>query len=142
MIAVGGGVSVLVIVLNIAVLVILLTQRTKIKAMKGKWYKFKLSLCANNDICQRQGNQLFFHIITEDIAIGCPNDVDNYDALDYGSITHMNDASKTTNSEKEAKIKMDEAPKDLSHNNPDPNMDVLHSLNNPYYDGPSGLINN
>ena len=35
-IAVGGGVSVLIIMLNIAILVILLTQRTKIKAMKGK----------------------------------------------------------------------------------------------------------
>ena len=35
-IAVGGVVSVLTILLNIAILVILLTQRTKIKAMKGK----------------------------------------------------------------------------------------------------------
>ena len=54
----------------------------------------------------------------------------------------MNDALKTTNSEKEAKIKRDEVPEDLSNGNPDPNMDVLHSLNNPYYDGPSGLVNN
>ena len=52
----------------------------------------------------------------------------------------MNDALKTTNSEKEAKIKRDEVPEDLSNGNPDPNMDVLHSLNNPYYDGPSALI--
>ena len=35
-IAVGGGLSVLIIMLNIAILFILLTQRTKIKAMKGK----------------------------------------------------------------------------------------------------------
>ena len=35
-IAVGGGLSVLIIMLNIAILSILLTQRTKIKAMKGK----------------------------------------------------------------------------------------------------------
>lgn len=54
----------------------------------------------------------------------------------------MNDSSKTTDFEKEAPIKMEEVPKDLSNGNPDPNMDVLHSLNNPYYDGPSGLINN
>ena len=54
----------------------------------------------------------------------------------------MNDHSKATNSDKEAPIEMDVVPKDLSHGNPDPNMDVLHSLNNPYYDGPSGLVNN
>lgn len=35
-IAAGGGVSVLIIMLNVAILVILLTQRTKIKKMKGK----------------------------------------------------------------------------------------------------------
>ena len=35
-IAVGGGLSALIIMLNIAILFILLTQRTKIKAMKGK----------------------------------------------------------------------------------------------------------
>ena len=54
----------------------------------------------------------------------------------------MNDVSKTTNSENQANIKRDGVPKDLSHGNADPNMDVLHSLNNPYYDGPSGLVNN
>ena len=54
----------------------------------------------------------------------------------------MNDASKTTNSEKEAKIKRDDVPNDPSNGNPDSSMDVLHSLNNPYYDGPSGLVNN
>ena len=74
------------------------------------------------------------YMVTENDTNEGPNDVDNYDALDYKLISNVSDAARTSPSDKGATNDSDETTREAVQRNPAPNIQVLESSPNPYYD--------
>ena len=74
------------------------------------------------------------YMVTENDTNEGPNDVDNYDALDYKLFSNVNNAAQTPTSDKGDTVDLDEGTGEGVRRNPASNIQVLESSPNPYYD--------